>query len=98
MKNKKSKWVFVFQKYGKFWSISLEHSIKHKPPISDKYAMTKVIKQSYFNFGICCSLLMLSSLSQTIWEDYYLLELSRNVVRPTTILSDNKVTFTTKGS
>ena len=27
--------VFVFQKYGKFWSISLGHSIKHKPLISE---------------------------------------------------------------
>ena len=32
MKNKqKTTWVFVFQKYGKFWSILLGHFIKHKP-------------------------------------------------------------------
>ena len=28
--------VFIFQKYGKFWSISLDHFIKHKPPISEE--------------------------------------------------------------
>ena len=36
-KGKKITWVFVFQKYGKFWSISLEHFIKHKPLISEEW-------------------------------------------------------------
>ena len=31
-------WVFIFQKYGKFWSISLEHFIKHKPLIPEEWA------------------------------------------------------------
>ena len=34
---KKLIWVFVFQKYGKFWSISLGYFIKHKPLISEEY-------------------------------------------------------------
>ena len=33
---KKTIWVFVFQKYDKFSSASLEHFIKHKPPISEE--------------------------------------------------------------
>ena len=32
---KKTTWVFVFQKYGKFWSVSLEHLVEHKPLISE---------------------------------------------------------------
>ena len=32
MKNKKlHEWIFIFQKICKFWSVSLEHFIKHKP-------------------------------------------------------------------
>ena len=30
-------WVFVFQKYGKSWSISLWHFIRHKPLIFVEY-------------------------------------------------------------
>ena len=30
-------WDFVFQKYGKFWSILLEHFIKHKYLISEEW-------------------------------------------------------------
>ena len=37
MKNEKN-WVFVFQKYGKFWSVSLGHFIKHKPLISNEWS------------------------------------------------------------
>ena len=37
MKNEKSTWVFIFQKYGKFWSILLGHFIKHKPLISEEW-------------------------------------------------------------
>ena len=33
---KKYIWFFIFQKYGKFWSISLGYFIKHKPLISEK--------------------------------------------------------------
>ena len=32
--DKKSIWVFTFQKYSKFWSVSLDNFIKHKPLIS----------------------------------------------------------------
>ena len=37
MKNEKNTWVFIFQKYGKFWSVLLEHFIKHKPLISEEW-------------------------------------------------------------
>ena len=30
-------WVFIFQKYGKFWSVSLEHFNKYKPLISEEW-------------------------------------------------------------
>ena len=36
-KMKKSSYVFVFQKYGKFWCVSLEHFIKHKLLISEEW-------------------------------------------------------------
>ena len=36
-KMKNSTWIFVFQKYGKFWSISQGHFIKHKPLISEEW-------------------------------------------------------------
>ena len=38
MKNEKKihTWVFVFQKYGQFWSILLGHFIKHKPLFSEE--------------------------------------------------------------
>ena len=45
MKNKPTV-VFVFQKYGKFWSISLGHFIKHKLPISEGW----VNKGKFFNY------------------------------------------------
>ena len=31
---KKTTWVFVFQMYGKFWSVSVEHFVKPDPVIS----------------------------------------------------------------
>ena len=34
---KKNTWVFVFQKYGKLWIISIGHFIKHKPLISEEW-------------------------------------------------------------
>ena len=34
---KKTNWVFVFQKYGKFRSVLLGHFIKHKPLISEEW-------------------------------------------------------------
>ena len=40
MKKKNSKWVFIFQKYDKFWSISLGHFIKHKLLISEECNIT----------------------------------------------------------
>ena len=30
-------WIFLFQKYGKFWSSLLGHFIKHKPLISEEW-------------------------------------------------------------
>ena len=34
---KKTPWVFVFQKYDKFWSVLLEHLIKHKSLFSEEW-------------------------------------------------------------
>ena len=36
-KQKKQLWGFVYIKYGKFWSISLELFIKHKPLLSEEW-------------------------------------------------------------
>ena len=36
MKSEKTIWVYLFQKYGKFWSVSLDNFIKHKPFISEE--------------------------------------------------------------
>ena len=33
---KKTRWVIVFPKYGKFWSVSLGYFVKHKHLISEK--------------------------------------------------------------
>ena len=40
MINKKYIWVFIFQKYGKFWSVSQHNFIKHKPLFSEEWQMT----------------------------------------------------------
>ena len=34
---KKTMWVFLFQKYAKFWSVSLVQFIKHKPLFSEEW-------------------------------------------------------------
>ena len=41
LKMKKTIWVFLFQKYGKFWIILLCHFIKHKPLISEEWSTIK---------------------------------------------------------
>ena len=35
-KTKKTTWVFIYQKYAKFWSVLLELFVKHKPLISEE--------------------------------------------------------------
>ena len=39
MKNKKTTWVFLYIKYSKFWSISLEHFIERKPLIYEEWQL-----------------------------------------------------------
>ena len=52
-------WVFLFQKYGKFYSISLGHFIKHKPLISGEsgifyyYSITTLFFSSSNNNDTC---------------------------------------------
>ena len=36
-KTKKTAWVFLYIKYSKFWSVSLEHFVQHKPLISEEW-------------------------------------------------------------
>ena len=38
MKLKKSTYVFIFQKYGKFWSVLIGHFIKQNPLISEEWS------------------------------------------------------------
>ena len=47
-KRKKTSWVFVFQKYGKFWSVSLGHFIQHKPLISEECISTNELLKEFF--------------------------------------------------
>ena len=52
-KMKKTTWVFIFQKYGKFWSVLLRHFINHKPLISEE----------------CCThICAIFSLMRTLWN------------------------------
>ena len=37
MKNENSTWVFLYIKYSKFWSLSLEHFVERKPLISEEW-------------------------------------------------------------
>ena len=37
LKTKKTMWVFLFQKYGEFGSVSLGHFIKRKPLFSEEF-------------------------------------------------------------
>ena len=36
-KTKKTTWVFLYIKYSKFWSVSLEHFVECKPLISEEW-------------------------------------------------------------
>ena len=61
---KTSTWVFVFQKYGKFWSVSLELFIKQKPLISENcVAMKYVILWKYQRLK--------KTSNQTFWKYYW---------------------------
>ena len=51
---KKLLWVFVFIKYGKFWSISLELFIKHKPLLSEECICSSSVSQALMNNSFCC--------------------------------------------
>ena len=36
---KKPTWVFLYIKYGKFWRVSLEQKVEHKPPFSEEWSI-----------------------------------------------------------
>ena len=42
-------WIFVFQKYDKYWGILLGHFIKHKPLISVEWVFTFLGNHASFN-------------------------------------------------
>ena len=42
MKNEKTTWVFLYIKYSKFWSVSLEHFVERKHPISEEWRSTVI--------------------------------------------------------
>ena len=42
-----STWVFLYIKYSKFWSVSLENFVEHKPLISEEWSYLVVRVQSY---------------------------------------------------
>ena len=43
-KTKKTSWGFVYIKYSKFWSVSLEHFVERKPLIYEEWGKTKQFK------------------------------------------------------
>ena len=50
-------WVFVCQKYGKFWSVLLGHFIKHKPLISEEWLCNIINSYTglwFFSKILCC--------------------------------------------
>ena len=64
---KKPMQVFVFQKYGKFWSVSLGHLIKHKLLIFEMWGIINIFFEKlstcfyYTQFFIFCPLCVCSS-------------------------------------
>ena len=42
-KTKKTTWVFWYIKYGKFWSISLEHFVERKPLIYEECTISLIV-------------------------------------------------------
>ena len=46
---KKSIWVFLFQKYGKFWSFPQDNFIKHNPLISEEWVPSVAWKAKKHN-------------------------------------------------
>ena len=48
MKNKqKTTWVFLYIKFSKFWSVSLEHFVERKPLISEECSLTHSQSRSF---------------------------------------------------
>ena len=69
-KTKETTWIFVFQKYGTFWSVLLGYFIKHKPLIPEECISFSRI----FNFTKKISSKLLSSakfLQYSIFFCYY---------------------------
>ena len=80
-KRNKTTWVyFVFQKYSKFWSISLEHFIKNKPHISEECIGQSVEQFKIWNYKffflyrkICLTLMVTGSSSgKHAWRNIFL--------------------------
>ena len=70
MLNKKI-WVFLFQKYGKFWSILLKHFSKHKPLFYEELAVAvyakmyhEMINEFQYGFGKCLYELYITYISK----------------------------------
>ena len=45
-------WVFLLQKYGKFWSVSLEHQVERQPLISEEWNVDDKSWICYIFFSI----------------------------------------------
>ena len=46
MKNEKTTWVFLYLKYSKFWSVSLEHFIECKSLIYEEWLSNEITYNS----------------------------------------------------
>ena len=63
MKNVKTTWFFLFQNYGKFWSILLEHFIKHNPLIQI-FVYVYIMQLFVYNFY----LYLAKDIGDVIWN------------------------------
>ena len=46
-KTKKTTCVFLYIKYGKFWSVSQGHYVEHKPLISEEWCTVKIFEHAF---------------------------------------------------
>ena len=65
---KKTLWVFLLQKYGKFWSISLDDSVERKPLISEEWYYSLHIQIFLKREGVNCKYSLLWTLHGIMYD------------------------------
>ena len=69
MKNGISNFGYTYRKYGKFWSVSPGHFIKHKPLISEDWVYNQLMVLIITNFFHCVKYRFLISKLPTVFTD-----------------------------